>query len=95
MAFYCYGKKDICECDTLCADCQHYDNTGGKKVQTNGDRIRAMSDNELAKFLADRFANESVQRLCEDYTVTATQIEVIRNTLYCCWMDWLKQPAEE
>ena len=53
MAFYCNGKKDICECDILCADCQHYDNTGGKKWQTNADRIRAMSDEELATHLHD------------------------------------------
>jgi hypothetical protein len=46
MAFYCNGKKDLCDCDILCADCQHYDNTGGKKWQTNADRFRAMSDDE-------------------------------------------------
>lgn len=61
---------------------------------TNADRIRAMSDKELASFLADRFANESCNRLSECNMVTATQMEAIRHTWYCCWMDWLEQPAE-
>lgn len=65
-----------------------------KRKQTNADRIRAMSDKELASFLADRFANESCNRLSECNMVTATQMEAIRHTWYCCWMDWLEQPAE-
>ena len=51
MAFYCNGKKGMCDCDILCADCGFYDNTGGKKFQTNADRIRAMSDEELANII--------------------------------------------
>lgn len=61
---------------------------------TNADRIRAMSDEELAKFLAERFANETCNRLGEDNLVTATQITAITHTWYCCWMDWLRRPAE-
>ena len=49
MAFYCNGKKGMCDCDILCADCGFYDNTGGKKFQTNADRFRAMSDEEQQK----------------------------------------------
>ena len=64
------------------------------KPKINADRIRGMSDTELAKFLAERFANETCNRLSEDAVVTATQIAAITHTWYCCWLDWLKQPAE-
>lgn len=66
---------------------------------TNADRIRAMSDEELARFLADKIEKEyilSQKRLgYSEYTPTATQIEAIRHNYYCIWMKWLKQPAEE
>ena len=86
MAFYCNGKKDICECDILCADCQHYDNTGGKKTQTNADRIRAMSDEELAKLLSNdaRACPDRITR-CHDYGLNCER----------CWLEWLKQPVKE
>ena len=79
--------KDLC----LPEFCHEFD----KIQKTNGDIIREMSDEELAKFLANRFANESLNRLSEDNVVTATQIGAITQTWYCCWMDWLQQPAEE
>ena len=66
-----------------------------QKPQTNADRIRAMSDEELAEFLADSLAKESCNRLkVAGNMLTATQIEAIRNAWYCYWMQWLKQPAE-
>lgn len=88
MAFYCNGKKDICECDILCADCQHYDNTGGKKWQTNADLIRAMSDEELARFLAEN------EWECETYNDCA---KCPRMTDDGCvsLLKWLKQPVED
>ena len=65
-----------------------------EKQLTNADRIRAMSDEELAEFLADRLAKESCHRLKSDgHMLTATQIEEIRNVWYCYWMQWLQQPA--
>ena len=66
------------------------------KPQTNADRIRAMSDAELAQFLAERSVNEStVQLLDKDNDLTAVQIEAIRHRIYCALIQWLKQPAEE
>lgn len=66
------------------------------KPMTNADRIRAMSDRELAYFLADKYVMEGCRRLNDEgYEPTATQIEEIRHTLYCTWMNWLRQPAEE
>ena len=54
--YFCYGKKDFCtsfECDRG-IDCAHYDGSGGDyrdAPMTKADRIRSMSDEELAKLL--------------------------------------------
>lgn len=66
------------------------------KPMSNADRIRAMSDKELAWFMAERYAKESVLRLrdsgCEP---TATQIKALTEQLYYTWVRWLLQPAED
>ena len=54
--------------------------------KTNADRIRAMSDDELAKFLNEPFCDK--MRTYEECTIS-----------YCgvcdqCVLDWLQQPAE-
>ena len=53
-------------------------------AKTNADRIRAMSDEELAKILGDKCicppASEC-EKLCGDCDV--------------CWMEWLRHPAEK
>ena len=62
-----------CEYETLCVipeslrsninDCKVYE---PKKKKTNADKIRAMSDEELAEFLSDeKIKDES--RLCSDF----------------------------
>lgn len=64
---------------------------------TNADRIRAMSDEELARFLADKLAKEHCNLLCAEGHIplpTATGIMAINHTWYCVFMKWLKQPAE-
>ena len=67
-----------------------------RKEQTNADRIRAMSDEELANFMAERSVNEStLHRLDKDHGLTSVQIEAIKHNVYCAFMQWLKQPAEE
>ena len=58
----------------------------GCKPVTNADRIRGMSDEELAKFLHEPFCDK---RTHEECTIS-----------YCgvcdqCVLDWLQQPAEE
>lgn len=65
------------------------------KEQTNADRIRAMSDRELASFLASHDVKQSIQRLhdkgCEP---TATQIKVIMEKLCYLYLGWLRTPAD-
>ena len=86
MAFYCNGKKDMCDCDTLCADCGFFDNSGGQKTLTNADRIRAMSDEELAKLLL----NACIGSKCGEQPMN----EYGSIDCFACRMKWLKQPAE-
>ena len=59
-----------------------------KPKQTNADRIRAMSDEELAKFLEEEswICANQVCRKCPLYTGT----EICKSV-----EEWLKQPAEE
>ena len=51
--FFCNGADSECACPILCADCTAADWTGGTEIKTNADRIRAMSDEELAEVLID------------------------------------------
>ena len=54
---------------------------------TNADRVRAMSDEELATFMAERNAclrpNLRTKDECWQY-----------DDCEACWLDWLKQEAE-
>ena len=59
-----------------------------KKTVTNADRIRAMSDEELAVFLESSCGCPSDDD-CE-YGVHATLENCIKH-----WTTWLQQPAEE
>ena len=60
-----------------------------KKPQTNADRIRAMSDEELAKLIVKHKPLYSwckgVREIWMKPNVTKVQ----------AWVEWLKQPAEE
>ena len=62
-----------------------------KRIITNADKIRSMTDEELAEFLyniwkeQDTFSKEVCER-CGD-----TDIGCQPN----CWLDWLKQEAED
>ena len=64
----CFGE-DMCRC---------------REPMTNADRIRAMSDEELAVFLADADAEYCHVGLCKD-----------GETCRICCLKWLQQPAEE
>ena len=65
--------------------CHYKGECGHKAPLTNADRIRAMSDEELAKFLHEPFCDK---RTLEECTIS-----------YCgvcdqCVLDWLQQPCE-
>ena len=63
------------------------------KPQTNADRIRAMSDEELARLLADEIPHGDCYGCGLDCCHTDKG-----NFEHACqraWYEWLKQPAEE
>lgn len=88
MAFYCNGKQGICDCDILCADCKFYDDKGGKDVQTNADRIRAMSDEDL---------KDSILAVHHGYAPWCDYHCENKGDDGCdrCIEKWLQQPAED
>lgn len=81
-------------CERCAEDCRHERNPNEIVVQcgafkppmTNGDRIRTMSDNELAEILfSQRSCPPGKSRLaCE---ASGTCLE--------CWTEWLSKPAAE
>lgn len=91
--FLCNGKKGFCHDNDNCANCEFCDNSGGeyKEVQlTNADRIRAMSDEELASFLSEFkdcgggcLVGKGVPD-CSGLCATADTLGI-----------WLQQPLEE
>ncbi len=78
MAHY-EGKRYGCSCQNGTCDmnCRMYRIAAGKP--SNADRIRAMSDEELAR------------ELCRVETGVTTYSEQI----YLHWLDWLKQEATD
>ena len=57
-----------------------------KNVPTNGDKMRAMSDEELAERFADGCCRDY---LCEDKYMMPDGINC-----YGCWLDWLKEEVK-
>ena len=84
---------DKVKCTKDPPQCQRYRNgtcTAFKKCKyqssfTNADRIRAMSDEELAE-LIDRET---------DSCAPTGDCERMSRDCKACWLEWLQQPAEE
>ena len=73
------GKKQY---GYLCDGCIHDPSATDKyEPQTNADRIRAMSDEDLARYMAEIIDNIDSQTCC--YSNISDE-----------WLSWLKQPAE-
>jgi hypothetical protein len=64
-----------------------------KRKQTNADRIRAMSDEELAKFLADEIPHGDCCGC--DLECATFEGDKFENSCRNAYYRWLKQPAEE
>ena len=71
---YAEGGKFKAFCDP-----EHCDNI----APTNADRIRAMSDEELAEFIAQQGSCPTLP--------DGTSPESCKESCYGCWLDWLKQ----
>jgi hypothetical protein len=84
----CYGTKeiDVCSCGGDKSKCNFYPEVRKKaNPMTNGDKFRAMTDEELAKELFD-FAN-NIAVMTHPYARFEDAYEYDL-------LDWLKQPAE-
>lgn len=84
--------KEYCE-DNYPEVCEHWT---PKKPQTNADRIRAMSDEELAELLWSIIHEREliiIEKLNEQ-GIEASLFEA-PNASVKAHMEWLKQPAEE
>lgn len=65
-----------------CPVCGHKTNM----PQTNADRIRSMTDEELA---------DLINREISYCAPTSGDCEKTSNDCKACWLDWLQRPAEE
>lgn len=68
----------------------------GKTVRANADRIRSMSDEELARWLAEHRAKESFMRVAERGTApTGASRHALVESLYETYLNWLRQTSKE
>ena len=92
MKYFCNGKKGFCDHDNECqSTCEFFDGRGGyyAEIVTNADRIRAMSDEELAGWLV-MLKYGALTPWC-DY-----RCEVERgHDCKKCLADWLRQPVKD
>lgn len=58
------------------------------KPMTNADRIRAMSDEELAEWIVIR------RTICPTDTYACSEVVSIKRCIRC-WLDWLHREAKE
>lgn len=86
----CPHRKFCCTIDDATfadnSECAAFNRAVEDKPMTNADRIRAMSDEELVKFMQDPFCNKRTNEECViSYCGVCNQ----------CVLDWLQQPVEE
>ena len=96
----CYNKTASGYCATTACINSQFSNIGTaqygqgdqKRIVTNADKLRAMSDEELAEWLA------TVPMSYEDVCPNPIPKECNggdRETCIQCWLDWLKKPETE
>lgn len=86
MSFYCNGRKGVCPNPDDCThDCEYYDGSCGEHFTSNGDRIRAMDDEDLAWVLMDFRIDAFAQSSGNQNALPNTQEKIC---------EWLQQPVE-
>lgn len=81
---YC-GEVAADACFTEGSECDKFNRSVLSKPASNADRIRAMSDEELAEFLANGIPHGDC---CDCWLDSCTDCK-------SDWLKWLKQPAKE
>ena len=85
---YCYlqNARPCYECYACISGDDHFRPAKPeKKPMTNADKIRAMTDDELADLIIREIG----------YCAPTGDCEKSSNDCRACWLDWLKQSAEE
>lgn len=87
---YCVdcGKRFCIHCDPNWFELDDCPGSPKRKHKTNADRIRAMTDEELACFICDRISN-CVEQYCPGAGTCGIRIGKASGLV-----EWLKQPAE-
>ena len=83
---WCEFKRDSLDPD-LMRDCEYY------KAKTNADRIRSMTDEELMEFLEHDYW--SIDYCKKDAPIDQETKECLLPSCKQCWLEWLKQEADE
>lgn len=83
------GKKRNCELYTSTSNYAERCKDFEQQKQTNADRIRSMSDEELAEFL-DVIEQDGIQSQCTVPCDVCTEKTECAN----CWKDWLQSEVE-
>ena len=78
---YCQNKGGNFIEPKDCENCEHYHS---KYKKTNADRIRAMTDEELAEWLA-----------CIENKILEKQPMLERATVEADWLEWLKEEVKD
>lgn len=65
------------------------------KPKTNADRIRAMTDEELAALIGNNIDCSICKKEVFDTTTCPGSIRIGEKDCYDCWLDWLKKEAED
>lgn len=102
--YSCYGckhqsSKDIFDCKSCLSYTpmmQPYYKNWTKKEMSNGDKIRSMSDEELAEWLHNitQFDGDDGELMISIYNLDSEKDEEIRDS-YGDLLDWLKSPATD
>ena len=82
----CTGMRCTMQVGYKVDECDYKDCPYRTEPMTNADKIRAMSDEELSKFIREPFCDKRTHDECTiSYCGVCDQ----------CVLDWLQQPAEE
>ena len=91
-----FSEKEVCHACVFLDDEQTRASNWRPQTMTNADRIRAMSDEELARFAADRQANETyVSLTAARYKPSPGLFNATREILYAKYLYWLRQPVKD
>lgn len=65
-----------------------------KRIVSNADRIRAMTDEELAELIGDNIDCAICKKEVFETTTCPGSLTADGKDCYGCWLDWLRQEVE-